>query len=262
MVNLEEKAGLPVRLLDGGKLSFSPEVEVDRVSARNFSDLKPVAKDQNTALADDPAYFMYRNVRISSDSEKIGTSGLRFDLTVMPAGRIGSEYVKTSGHYHPKKIGTTISYPELYYVISGQATYLLQKDDEGIITDIIVANLSAGEAIIIPISYGHVTINEGREPLVMANWIADGFQSDYSEYERLQGGAYYVVDKFGSPGLVKNPKYGDLPAARGLKPKQELLNLSPRGSIYGFSANLALLDFLRNPEDYQEELQIDQLFNL
>ena len=40
---------------------------------------------------------------------------------------LGSEYVKTVGHYHPPVPGTDVSYPEIYQVLDGSATYLLQK---------------------------------------------------------------------------------------------------------------------------------------
>lgn len=260
MVNLEEKIGLPARLMDTGKLSFSPDVDVEKISERKFSDLKPVLQNQNTELSDDSAYTMYRNVKLESDRESIENSGLRFDLTVIPAAKIGNEYIKTSGHYHPNKPGTAISYPELYFVAHGTATYLLQKGEAGTIADVIVANIAAGEAIIIPPGYGHVTINEEDDTLVMANWISDDFQSIYSDFEKYSGGAYYIVDKFGSPGMVSNDNYGSVPAARGLKPNQEILGTNRMQPIYSFSKNLSVLDFLINPENHQSGLEVDRLF--
>lgn len=260
MVNLEEKIGLPVTLEDSGKLNFGQNVEVEKVSIRKLSDLLIVAKDQNLNFSDEPAYTMYRNVRLSSDSEKILGSGLRFDLTVIPPAKIGDEFIKTSGHYHPKKTGTETGYPELYYVVSGVATYLLQKDEDGSIADAIVCEVHAGEYLIIPPGYGHITINSSKDKLVMANWVSDSFQSNYEEYERMSGGVYYYIEKFGLPNWEKNSKYGEVPRIRELKSNQALSTDNLDKSAYDFIRNLSVLDFLNNPEKHLPELEISKLF--
>lgn len=260
MVNLEEKTGLPARLLDDGKLSFSPDVDVETVSIRKLSDLKSVVMDQDIELSDDTAYTMYRNVKLSFDAEKISDSGLRFDLTVIPPVKIGNEYIKTSGHTHPAKPGTEVTYPELYYVIFGRATCLMQKSSDGLINDVIVSNLSPGEAIVVPPGYGHVTINEADETLVMANWVSDNFESNYSEFEKYNGGAYYIVDKLGSPGMIMNKNYEEIPAVRGLKSEPKIIGDKAGRPIYSYINDLQSLRFLRDPDQFINQLSTDQLF--
>jgi hypothetical protein len=94
----------------------------------------------------------------------------------------------------------------------------------------------------------------------MANWVSDNFQSDYSEFEKFSGGAYYFVDKFGSPGMISNVKYGSVPAARGLKPNQEIFEANSVQSIYAFTNNFSELDFLINPGKHADDLAVDVLF--
>lgn len=260
MVNLEDKIGFPVILDDSNKLSFSSLVDVEKITERKFSDLAKVAKDQNLSLADDPAYTMYRNVKMISDADIISDANLRFDLTVIPATKLGEEYIKTSGHYHPLKPGTQLSYPELYFVISGEATYLLQKNDNGTITDVIVCEVTAPGAIIIPPGYGHVTINKSKETLVMANWISNAFLSNYEEFERLGGAAYFFIEKFGQPKEEKNKNYGDIPAIKNKIINSKMINQYLELPVYNLKDDLSRLDFLNNPEKHVNELAVDQLF--
>ena len=115
----------------------------------------------------------------------------RFDITVIPPGTVGGEYVKTKGHYHPLS-PSGIGYPELYQVLAGEALYLLQRSDLG---DIVAVAARAGEFVLIPPGYGHVTVNAGKEELVMANLVSAGFASEYTFYEQMQGGAYYLTEE-------------------------------------------------------------------
>jgi glucose-6-phosphate isomerase len=50
-------------------------------------------------------YAMYRGTGLEKDQWALTTAGLRYDVTVIFPGTIGSEYVKTVGHYHPRVPG-------------------------------------------------------------------------------------------------------------------------------------------------------------
>lgn len=260
MQNLEEKIGFKVLLKDDNTLEFGDDIEVEQLSARSFNDLMPVVADENLKLGDDPAYFMYRNVRQSNDEEVLRSNNLRFDLTVMPSALLGEEFVKTSGHYHPTKPGTEFAYPELYYVASGQATYLMQKKDSiGSIEDVIVCRVKAGEAIVMPPGYGHVTVNELPETLVMANWVSDSFKSIYDDYETLRGGSYYIFKQGKNSSIQKNELY-DAPNYREVLSGPIVINEHSGIPIYQFIEHVRDLSFLNKPEESAEKLQIENLF--
>lgn len=261
MINLKDVSGLDIGLLEDNKLFFGEGISNDKFSTRNFVDLAPVTADKKLDLPDAPAYLMYRNVRKDGDLEKINQAKVRFDLTIIPPAMLGHEYIKTSGHYHPKKPTTNISYPELYYVISGQATYLMQKSENGQITDFIICRVLPGQAIVTPPEYGHVTVNELSEPLVMANWVGDQFQSEYGEYETKRGGAYYdIKNALGQPKFEKNPNYQNLPKERELITKPQILSAVESKPIYDYSSNIEILNFLDIPENFRDDLQVDKLF--
>ena len=124
------------------------------------------------------------------DKELIAKYGLRYDVTVIRPGQIGREFIKTAGHYHPLKPQTEFSYPEVYEVLAGKAHYLLQTepDEDGI--DAILIEAVAGDKVLIPPGYGHITINPGQEYLIMSNWVAADFSSIYGPIKELGGGAF------------------------------------------------------------------------
>lgn len=235
MIDLSSKIGFSTTVGQNYRLSFGDEVNLEKMSIRTLADLKLVLQDQTLELSNDPAYLMYRNVRKKGDNEKISSRGLRFDLTVIPPATIGKEYIKTSGHYHPRIPGTAYSYSELYFIISGQATYLLQKRSaDEVIDDVILVRASSGTPVIMPPDYGHVTINELDRPLIMANWVEASFKSIYSPYEKMQGAAYYIENNFGKPKIVPNTKYPNLPPIREMKSNPILFSKAINLPIYDY----------------------------
>lgn len=99
--------------------------------------------------------------------------GLRYDITVIPPAKFGKEYVKTAGHYHPKAPKSDVSYTEIYQVLEGSATYLLQKAGrKGRVLDVAVVEAEKGDIVFIPPDYGHITINRSDKVLKMATGSA------------------------------------------------------------------------------------------
>jgi glucose-6-phosphate isomerase len=180
-------------------------MEIDLTSktpdVRSLNDIKGVLADQEFAKTTEDAklYFMYRGIE-----EK---DGIRYDITVVPAKVLGSEFVKTKGHYHVGKYG------EVYTVLEGQALYLMQKkksDNE--IEDAYVVRANKGDVVVIPSDYGHITINPSTTTdLKMANWVAADCKSDYSLFEKLQGACYYYLT---DGTWVKNERYLKVPELR------------------------------------------------
>ncbi len=225
------------------KLKFGETVKVPEV--RMAKDLKPVLFKPEALKEDFPAYYMYRDLYESEEDRKvIESSCLRYDITVIPPAKIGEEYVKTFGHYHPKK--GCVSYPELYEVLEGEAIYLLQKrgkrDDE--IEEVLVVYAEKGDKVVIPPEYGHVTINPSEKPLKMANWVCRNFSSIYEPFRKLRGACYYYTDK----GWIKNENYR-VSEIKFVKPViPDWLGLSKKENMYSLVNDLKNLKFLTNPE--------------
>ena len=149
------------------------------------------------------------------------------NVTVWETGTIGEEkeYIKTYGHYHVGDISET------YSILQGEGILLLQKrkldadgaplDDE--IESFEAKKVKAGDKIFIQPEMGHLIVNTGNIWLVTSDDspvypddvdpIGLPGHADYTAVQRMGGFAYFVVEKDGSPTLVKNPKYRIVPEA-------------------------------------------------
>jgi glucose-6-phosphate isomerase len=196
-------------------------------------------------------YYMYRDLYLSlSDRDCLLDQGLRYDITIIPPGMLGSEYIKTAGHYHPPPPKSSVSYPEIYEVLEGEALYLLQKND---LSDVVAVNASAGDKVIVPPDYGHITINRSNKRLLMANFVARNFSSLYEPYREKGGGAYiYTKD-----GFIKNERCPNAAALRRIDAPDSMLlsklGMSRGREMYPLLREAGRLDYLVNP-DYHIDL--------
>ena len=217
-------------------------------SVRTLNDMQCVLANPDQS-GDTPLYFMYRDLALTAeDRAYLNEQNLRFDITVIPPKTVGGEYVKTKGHYHPLS-PSGIGYPELYQVLAGEALYLLQRSDLG---DTVAVTAKAGEFVLIPPGYGHVTINAGKEELAMANLVSAGFASEYTFYEQMQGGAYYLMEE---GGWARNPRYPAVPAMRVI-PAGEVPELGIRHGrgIYEMVSGKESLLYPNSPGEIPKQL--------
>jgi len=235
--------------LQFGAFSVTPDV-------RRIMDLEPVALfPEEVAGNNSPAYFMYRDLALNeAQRDVIHNHHLRYDITVIPPGTIGSELIKTSGHYHPDA-GEGVSWPEMYQVLEGTAHYLCQRKEAGEVSDAVLIEARAGDITLIPPGYGHVTINPTDQPLKMANWVCGDFNSEYGDYVTKRGAAWLEL----SGGKWKpNANYGEVPELRrvgtydperlGLKLGEDMFELATRG-------DLDKLAFLVKPQNHLDAFE-------
>jgi glucose-6-phosphate isomerase, archaeal len=141
------------------------------------------------------------------------------NITVWEPGTISKEYIKTYGHYHVGKLDET------YWVLYGEGVALLQKlavDDQGkmiadVVEDFQALKVTAGNEVYMPEGYGHMVANTGKTYFVTADDSPVSFteidpvsmpgHADYTLVKKMQGFAYYVVEKNGKPALIRNKKY-------------------------------------------------------
>ncbi len=218
MLNLREASGLPVAL-DGMSIKFLEGLPEVAASVRKLSEIKAVLYNQ-AAEGPEDIYVMYRGVIKPEHRDLIKKYSIRYDITVIRPGKIGSEYIKTAGHFHPRVPGQTLDFPEVYEVISGRAHYLMQlSEDHSFIEleDVVVVDAGPGDKVLIPPGYGHVTINPGGEPLVMSNCVGAEFTSDYGPYREAGGAAYFEVESDDKAVFIPNDHYSKKPAPRLVK---------------------------------------------
>jgi len=216
---------------------------------RKIKDMIPVLADKSTMNGEYVIYEVYSNI-----NEK---EGLRYDVTYFHPLLLGEELAKTYGHYHKKGDN------EITQVISGVGWYLLQKqnpDDPKVIEEAYLVEVKAGQKIIYPKGFGHVTINAQKDKeLLTSNWINKLVEYDYDTFAQLQGACYYVFLKDGEIVFEKNENYLKVPELIRLRPKE-----IPR---MGITFDKPLMEytpdelpFLREPDKYSEILTIENCF--
>ena len=211
---------------------------------RTMEEMRPVLTDPECTCRD-PLYLMYRNLALSgTDAAWLREQEIRYDMTVIPARVLCGEFVKTKGHFHPEN-PCGWAYPEIYEVLEGEAHFLLQDRAP---SDVVLIHARAGEKVVVPPGYGHLTINPGSQPLTMVNLVSTAFESLYGDYEKRQGAAYY---EFPARGFVPNPRYPYVPPLRFLRVRDLTFPRSlPGGSLYGWIGDPKALGFLNRPEEY------------
>lgn len=261
-IDLQKVSGLPIklrkrdwRILFAGK-EINPTVRLLKPDDRRGDSIGLIEVLKDPEVFQKPyqfppnpvIYYMYRGAFSSSEDRKTAEEKeLRYDITVIPPGVLGEEFVKTAGHFHRS------FYPEVYAVLYGEAYYLLQKRDG---SDFIVVHAREGDKVVIPPEYGHITVNPNSEkPLVMANWVSTRVKSEYEQMQEKQGAMYYLTkDEKGGVRFVPNPHYSTHPPIRVFTPEQTIaFGLSKDKPIYGLIKTPEKLDFLNRPYEYETE---------
>jgi glucose-6-phosphate isomerase len=103
-----------------------------------------------------------------------------------------------------------LSYAEVCEVLVGTAHFLLQTlDPSGPTADaVFYIEAKAGDKVIIPPGFDHLTINPGPEPLLFADVISLEVFGVYDRFRAVRGGAYLEIS--GENGLAQftpNPFY-------------------------------------------------------
>lgn len=235
---------------------LSVECRLLEPDVRTVKQMRPVLADsEKVGLPDSQnLYFMYREACKPDDRPLFTDRSLRYDITVVPPVMLSAEYNKTLGHYHPDSVRPPLSYPELYEVLHGTAHYLLQKrktTPSGTLEIVraFLVECRAGETALMPPDFGHVTINAGKEPLVMDNLVERSFKSVYEPYVRRHGAAYYLLEEKGVAKEVPNPAYVVLPDLEKMRaPKFNRMINEELADFLNSGYNYEL--FLKNPDSF------------
>jgi glucose-6-phosphate isomerase len=231
--------------------------------------MKKYISDLNGKASDDIIYSVYRNVSRQSDATEIQSAHIRYDITIIPPGVFTgerSEFVRTAGHYHPVKPGSSTRFAEVYEVILGRAYWILQRPNfanPSEIEEIYIVEAGPGEKLVMIPGFGHMLVNAFRETLITANWINDTFIYDYHPYEQLRGSGYWMIESL-TPDTIefmRNTNYTKIPELQKLRPRDiPEFGLNQREPLYHLVRSLEKLDFLSNPERYAELLTVAHCF--
>jgi glucose-6-phosphate isomerase len=263
-MDLKNISGLPLSL-ENGKIVLSKEAVSLPASYREPEEAKPYFMDENAdfgparhalqgeAGGADWLYEMVRGVHFEKDKDIFEKKGLRFDITNIKSGVAGKELVKTIGHFHKD------SSSEVYEVLSGEAIFLLQEISGN---KVFLIKAGPGEKVVIPSGFGHITVNAGKENLILSDISSVDMDPDYEFFKAKKGAAYRAVASENGFKIEKNNNWAEEKELKIGRPKEAPeLGIFFSKNLYGsFVENPEKFDFIRNPEKYASVLAPENLF--
>ncbi|MCC6802543.1 MAG: hypothetical protein IT319_06645, partial [Anaerolineae bacterium] len=197
-LDLTAVAGFPLTLdTQALDIRTGNDIRFERV-ARGKAQMKDVLMEPD-AVADDAALYYNFPLKTASsaDMDVFRRAGLTFACVLLPPLKIGAEYVKTHGHYHPNMAGSALAYPEVYTHYYGKLYLLMHRrtgDDPARLDDCVIYEMQPGRSINIPPGYLHVLINPSDEPALMAGLYSIHSPPQYDPVIQMHGAAYYFVE--------------------------------------------------------------------
>ncbi len=272
MVNLTDKIGIPTefnsktlevkygtnvqylkewektlsgRIMSGAPLwksmMFAKDYTDEKSNITQQPDLKRYSPSENPNSV---LYFGYQGAFLNDPKllKKLKENKLRPDVTVIPSGNIGQEFIRTEGHEHLS------GFPEVYQNVFGDNIFLLfktkSKDSEDI-EDVIAVFSKQGDIVLFPPKYQHISINIGKKPFVMTDIVSSDANSDFVYIKRHNGAPYWVINNKGKPEFIKNPRYkGKVPDIRLVQPLENIQEL-------GFKKGYPIFDSIKQ-EKFKE----------
>lgn len=251
MVYLKKQSGIPLTFA-GDAIAFGKDIIGEPEHARMLEDARPYLMEKTATSRRKKLYLMYRDVHRVQDEAIFRKNRIRYDITVIFPGTLGGkngEYIRTIGHAHPAA--------EIYEVLDGEALFILQQIG-GMQHDLYYITASKGEKMIIPSGYGHVTVNKGDTPLILADLFADSIRSDYSFFKKHHGPAYWVTPPAGETDdftLTENPAHKNIGEfTLGIPADLSTIGLPRKKSLYAlFTEDPKRFSFLT---DQKKEAQL------
>jgi glucose-6-phosphate isomerase len=212
-MDLSELSGLPIELDENGLLVFGPGVVVSEHGERPLSALAPVVLEpEYVEDTDEVAYYMDNGVYLQEDADTLAGISMRYELTLIPPRRVGTEYIKTFGHRHHPDAASGVDPAEICEVLVGTAHFLFQTLDPAgpSASAVYYVEATAGQKVVFPPGFDHCTINPGTEPVLFSDVVALGISGNYDRFTEARGAAYVEVCENGGPQFVPNPTYAEV----------------------------------------------------
>lgn len=258
MLSLKKQSGLPITF-DGKTIHLGKGVVSEPMHARTLEDARPFLMDKSALSRKKNLYLMYRDVHRVRDEALFRKNRLRYDITVILPGTIGGrkgEFIRTIGHTHPA--------PEIYEVLNGEAMFVLQQFGKKANNTFYIA-ATKGEKILIPSGYGHITVNTGKKPLILADLFAAYIKSDYSAFKKKRGATYWILPpewKAQGITLAENRAYkGTMEVSLGVPADLSVIGLPKKTPIYTlFTEDPKQFSFLTDPKKEARVAKKNPLF--
>lgn len=253
-----ENSGLPICCDDQYMLHFEEELTCGGDGMKKAGDMRGLLYNEEGLKDGELCYSFYRDIVFEEHRALFRMWDYRYDITVIMPGCINGECKKTSGHYHGLIPGQTYTYPEIYEVLEGEITFILQKT---IISErpeyVKAVRVKAGQAVVIPPFCGHASVNTGEGAGIFGNIAVAGCRNFYEPVREKHGLSYYILKENEGICYRKNERYGDLPELEITAPLED----EGMGIVFGKPVYRAFVkapekfEYLRRPEKYVARME-------
>jgi len=247
MIDLSVSSGLDLQLDHQNlSLAFGPGLAHPPVERRMLEDVRPMLWDRD---ADGPEhlYSVYMDICQSKDLPSLRAQGLLYGSMIYNHGVVGSERVRSQGHLHAVKPGTTLRYSEVFQFWTGEAYVYLQKESAPDVSRALLVRVGPGDTVVLPSGWGHLVSTIGNEVVSFGAWCARDNTFEYDQLKMLGGPAYFLR---ADGEVVRNPRYRSVAELEHVTPADVPDFGIPRGQpIYtSWKLQPSLFDFVSNPE--------------
>lgn len=274
-----ESSGLPICCDDKYVLHFEEGLTCGGSGAKEVRDMRGLLYADGDLAENELCYSFYRDIVFEKDRALFQMRDYRYDITVIMPGCVNGECKKTSGHYHGLIPGQTFTYSEIYEVLEGEITFLLQKADvlagysaengakaemdfcSGIVSGrpgyVKAVRAKAGQAAVIPSFCGHASVNTGEGVGIFSNIAVVSCRNFYEPIREKSGLSYYILKENGKITYRKNERYADLPELETVVP----LENNEMGIVFGrpvyreFVEAPEKFEYLRDPGRYVDRME-------
>lgn len=274
-----ESSGLPIWYDDGYALHFEEGLACGGSGVKEAGDMRGLLYREEALRERELCYSFYRDIVFEKDRALFRKWDYRYDITVIMPGCIHGECKKTSGHYHGLIPGQSFTYPEIYEVLEGEITFLLQKtgEPESCLTSAGMAGepdfggklmagrpkyvkaviVKAGQAVVIPPFCGHASVNTGDGVGIFSNIAVVSCRNFYEPVRAKHGLSYYILKEGDRIVYKKNERYEDLPELEIVIPTEE----AGMGIVFGrpvyreFEKAPEKFEYLCCPEKYMDRME-------
>lgn len=243
---------------DAGRVGFDQTVTFRSYTRKCGKDMQQLLCDPSGIGGFEPVYDTYRQISEKKDAELFSATQYNYDFTVLMPNKEGRECMKTSGHYHGSPGEGGLVYPEVYEVVLGRVLFMLQKNtsDSNEVAELLFAELSEGQSLVIPPDYGHCSVNMGDGISIFSSLSYDRCPIDYRSVRDRKGMSYYAFCKKGEIAFKKNINYKDPPKPKWIAFRDSTrLGISAGSPVYrSFVENPGQFRYLEDPQPYLNEI--------
>ncbi|MCY0909775.1 MAG: hypothetical protein OWR62_15470 [Sulfobacillus thermotolerans] len=243
MFDLTTHLGVPLSWTGHQENPVYPLIDgaVDHHVARSLEELRPFLEDPD-ASGPPYVYHVYEGIHLKSEETRYRAQGISVDLTIIWPGVLRDEWAKTAGHKHSAADNDEWR-AEVIEVINGQGLFVLQSGNRDRIDDLVVISAQAGDWVVIPPGFGHVSVNVGEDVLAIVCAHAQDIYLEYEEMARHRGAGVWI----GPEGMRENPSYLRIPPVKRLAARDVMARPSQQPLYRMVGMNASQFEFLQDP---------------